>query len=396
MRVFISSPIPCAKRKNKLIQYRDFFIANGHNVVDDHRDSDVVFLWSCAFRGDYRDNSLREIAVMENACPGKTIVGGCLPGIDRKALRAQYGGKVVAWKDDAAALEEMFAANGVRLDDIPLQLLEPQLIDDLEEHRRENPDASVGFSDQFVKLIVSEGCRQECSYCSERLMFPPYRSFAPETLVDACKANLEATGQTRVMLHSDSLGDYGWDLGTDLPALLDRLLALDARIEIGLQNLNPVHYLQYRRELEAVIKQGRIFHLRSGIQSGSTSVLERMRRPYTRAMMEDMFGSLQALGFNAYSTDVIVGFPGETEADFEATMEFLMRYRPRYVLLSRYMETEAMEAFGLADKIPSETQQRRLESAEARLAPLGVFCSTDGGAWSTDRQRRMSCHKEGA
>jgi len=394
MKIFITAPIPCAKRRIKLLQYRDFLMENGHEIVDEIDNCNYILLWTCAFRQDYRDNSLAIIDDYEKHMPGKLIVAGCLPDIDPIALKQRNIEKIINWKDDAAILEKMFQETSTTLKDIQLNVLEPKLIDNLESARRKDPDANISFSDQFVKLLISEGCRQECTYCSERLMFPEYRSFPIDDLIRDAKINVEKNKQYEIMLHADSLGDYGWDINSDLPTLIRKLKRIDStKIRIGLQNLHPIHFMKYQEDFLSFIKNGDIFHLRSGIQSASDTVLKEMDRQYSKQHITEMFDHLVSVGFKDYSTDVIIGFPGETEKNFDETLHFLIDYRPRYVLLSKFLEVNQIPSHLIDQRISDKIKVSRLKRAEQELTSVGIFCSSDGGTWVKDRQKRMQKNK---
>lgn len=390
MKVFIKGLNGCWMRKTDIQRYRDFFLANGHELVDDPAESDVTLLWTCAFRCDYRDNSLAEIERYQGEFAAELIVAGCLPDVDPELLRKQFQGRVVNWRDDEKKLEEYFGAPGEKLSAIPRMVSERKLHDDVAKFKTENPDKDATFADQFIKLHVAEGCRFECTYCSERLAFPPYHSFPEDELVEACRRVVEATGQLEVMLLGDSIGDYGHDIGSSLPALIRRLKTVHPGLKIAFHGLNPGHFIRFYDDMVEFLRNGDIHHIQLPIQSASERILKLMRRPYTRSDIDKIFGLLNSIGFTAFETHLIIGFPGETEEDLEETIQFVLRQRPRYVLASGFMEAPAMPASRLPGKVDAETKSQRLREAGARIRATGIICNTDDSELSAARFRALN------
>ena len=96
MKVFVRGLNSCGMRSVNIQRYRDCLVANGHELVNNPDDSDVILLWTCAFRGDVRDNSLSVIKRYAETCGDKLVVGGCLPDIDRELLRKHFRGSILS------------------------------------------------------------------------------------------------------------------------------------------------------------------------------------------------------------------------------------------------------------------------------------------------------------
>jgi len=390
VKVFVKGLNSCGMRKSNVQRYRDFLQANGHIIVNNPEDSDVVLLWTCAFRRDFRDNSLSEVKRYTKDYACELIVCGCLPDIDREMLNEHFSGRFVRWRNDEKEIQEHFVARHKKLSEIPRILSETILCDDVEKFRRDNPDKDASFIDQFNKLFAAEGCRFECSYCSERLAFPPYQSFPEDALVESCRVMVEETGWLEVMLLGDSIGDYGHDIGSSLPKLIRKLKTIDPDLKIALQGLNPASFLKFYDEMEGFLQNGDIRHLQLPVQSASDRILKLMNRPYTRDDIDKVFGLLNSIGFTEFDTHLIIGFPGEMEEDLESTVRFVLRHRPKYVLMSGYMESAAMPSSRLPNKCDDETRRQRLESAESRVKAAGILCNTDNSRLSEDRCRRLN------
>ena len=171
MKIFIKGLNSCTMRKQKLQQYQDFLANNGHEIVNDPHNCDKILVWTCAFREDVRDNSISEINKYQREYDAEVIVGGCLPDIDADLLKKNFNGQVISWRDDKTKMENIFGNDGKSFD-LSTIFAEKNICDDTEKFRKENPDKDATFHDQFIKLVISEGCNYNCSYCSEKRAFP--------------------------------------------------------------------------------------------------------------------------------------------------------------------------------------------------------------------------------
>jgi threonylcarbamoyladenosine tRNA methylthiotransferase MtaB len=227
-------------------------------------------------------------------------------------------------------------------------------------------------------------------------MFPPYQSYPEDQLVESCKKLVQKEKEAgcsediKVMFQADSVGDYGRDTGSSLPKLIRRIVAIDPLVKVGLQGFNPAHFIEYRNDMIQLISEGRIFHIRIPIQSASARILKLMGRKYTIEDIEKVFNTFHELNYDEFSTDVIVGFPGETEEDFKETVNFITKHKPRYILLSAYMDFSRLPAYHLPNKVDHETKQRRLEEADRIFTGMGIYCSTDGGTMTDERRKRLN------
>ena len=359
MKIYIRAFNSCGMRNAVVQSYRDFLAANGHEVVDNSDDGDLILVWTCGFRRDVRDYSLREIERLVRQGPGVVVVAGCLPDIDRQLLAEHFHGPILPWRGHASEIERLFGSGGKKLADIPLVLIKKQLYRDEATYRRKHPDADVPYIGRYIQLYISEGCRSECTYCSERLAFPPYRSFEEEEIVRQCCDEVARSGATAVVLLGDSVGDYGCDTGSSLPGLIRRLGAAIPGLRLGIQDLNPYHFLRFRDAMVDFFEQGLIVHLQMPYQAASDRILQLMKRPYTRADLDQAFGLLNALHFTEVDSHIIVGFPGETEEDFEQAVAFALRYHPKYMLVNGFLETPGMPAASLPNKVPASVGERR-------------------------------------
>jgi tRNA-2-methylthio-N6-dimethylallyladenosine synthase len=209
-------------------------------------------------------------------------------------------------------------------------------------------------------VTVMEGCEKYCTFCVVPTTRGRERSHAPEVIVDEI-GGLVAAGCREVTLLGQTVNAYGRDLSppTDLAALLERVDDIDGLERIRFTTSNPYNLTpRLIRAIRDVPKVCEYLHL--PLQSGSDRVLERMNRGYTRARYLELIAELQeTVPDLALSTDLIVGFPGETEEDFAKTMEMVERVGYDNVFAFRYSRRPGTPAAEMPDQVPEEVKAER-------------------------------------
>lgn len=404
MKVFCKKLNPCAARSTNLKQYQDYIAKCGHTIVENADDADTVLIWGCGFRTDYQNNTLERANYYKNI--GKRVIlAGCIPDINPTLVNARFsvGGDgdnhIVPWRKDDEELKKIFASDGSDdcLESVNMVFAQAPLCLDANEYKKDNPDSDACYLDEHIKLYVSEGCTLTCNYCSEKLMFPAYCSYPMDKIIEQAKREVTAFSRKYprevsipLMLQADSVGDYGCDINSSLPELLENLIALDDRVKVGLQGFNPYHFLLYKKEMMSLLERNRLFHLRLPIQNGNDRMLESMGRKYRVKDIDEIFNSMNKIGYRDYSTDIIIGFPGETNDSYQQTIDLVLKYSPKYILLSAYMDFEGLPSYTFDNKVDDQLKIERLKKASDIFRANGIYCSTDGGEMTDDRRRRMN------
>lgn len=388
MKVYIKGLNTCTMRKQNLLHYRCFLERTGHQIVSEPREGEAVLVWTCGFRGDVTDNSISELRRYSREYPGEVIALGCLPDIDRELIERNFKGLIVPWKKEGEFLEGYFQAEAGSYSESRPVFYESAICRDAAEHRRQHPNAATTFADQFFKLLINEGCPYKCTYCTEKLAFPPYRSVSEERLVDVCR--VLPREENRIILLGDCLGRYGMDIGSSLPKLIRRLHCECPETVYALGNLHPIDFNHFYDDMAEFLDHSWITHITMAIQSASDKILSAMRRGYTKKDLDRAFGLLMDRGFKTFDTHIIVGFPGETEVDFQMTLEFLIRYGPTYALVSKYYDTPNAESSKMNNKVDEDTITRRLELIAKEMDQIGMVYNIEGAGVMQDRLSRIN------
>lgn len=234
----------------------------------------------------------------------------------------------------------------------------------------------AGHQRAFVK--VQDGCLLDCAYCIIPTVRPRFSSRPMDDIVSEV-AGLVATGYREIVLGGIHLGHYGLDLSKGKPReqwsrlwhLLDRLEALPGEFRIRLSSLDAA---EARESLLKVLAANRrvVPHLHLCLQSGSDRVLTSMRRRYSAGRFQEQVAmARELLDHPAITTDLIVGYPGETEEDFEASCTVARQAGFASMHLFAFSAREGTRAATLPDPVPPTVihdRMRRAAEVEASLA----------------------------
>lgn len=221
-----------------------------------------------------------------------------------------------------------------------------------------------GHTRAYIK--VQDGCNQFCTYCIIPYARGRVRSRTAEDVLQETE-RLAANGCREVVLTGIHLSSYGVDLGTTLLALIQAVHEVPGVERIRLGSLEPgIVTEEFAAELAALPRLCPHFHL--SLQSGCTSVLKRMNRRYTAEEFAQRCAILrQAFANPAITTDVIVGFPQETQEEFDATVAFLQQIRLYETHIFKYSRRQGTRAAMMPGQIPESEKEVRSE----RLIRLG-------------------------
>jgi len=209
-------------------------------------------------------------------------------------------------------------------------------------------------SGRSALLRISLGCKNYCSYCAIKRARGQVRSKPLPQLMDQVHQIL-AAGYTDIVLTGTNIGDYGKDLGLDLLDLLDRLVHLEAPLRIRMRNLHPKWVIANIDEFLKLLGSGKFLFVASPIQSGNDRILKLMNRGYGAeeflAGMREIHRRCPAV---ILETHVIVGFPGETEAEFEDSLRIIDEEIFDHIVINRYTERPGTKAASFMDKNPEK------------------------------------------
>jgi tRNA-2-methylthio-N6-dimethylallyladenosine synthase len=335
-----------------------------YELTDSPEDADLILLNTCAIREKAEDKVYSELGTLKRlkARRPELLIGvmGCMAQLRQGAIQARapqvdlvFGSPAIARVGELVARARTERRAVLETGEGPLVKITAK------------PD---GASRLKAFVTVMEGCEKHCTFCVVPTTRGRERSHTPEAIV-AEITELAAHGCREVTLLGQTVNAYGRDLdpATDLAALLERVDAIDGIARIRFTTSNPYNLTsRLIRAIRDVPKVVEYLHL--PLQSGSDRVLERMNRGYTRARYVELIAELkETVPEIALSTDLIVGFPGETEEDFARTVEAVEEVGYDNVFAFRYSRRPGTPAAEMADQVPeavkAERNTRVLEAA---------------------------------
>ena len=309
----------CKVNLNETGALEQMFRSAGFTIVPEGEEADVFVVNSCTVTnfGDQKSRKWLRRAKREN--PGAvTVLTGCYPqAFPEEAAQFMEADLVCGNGDRKAILDNVLKlldgherivaiaphAKGEQFEELPVERFET--------HTR-----------AFIK--VEDGCNRQCAYCVIPRARGPVRSRSEESILAELR-QLAASGYREVVLSAISLPSYGLDTGTDLVELVEKCAEVEGIERIRLGSLDPDMLTpESITRLAAVDKLCPQYHL--SLQSGCSATLRRMRRVYTAEQYAEVVSQLRAAYGGrpvSFTTDCICGFPGETEADFRESCDFL-------------------------------------------------------------------------
>ncbi len=213
-------------------------------------------------------------------------------------------------------------------------------------------------------VTIHKGCDYKCTYCIVPYTRGPQTEKSPQAILEEIRTLVE-TGATEVTLLGQNVTAYHWQKEMDFAALLESVSGIEGLQRIRFLTGHPRDMHQHTMDaIGALDKVCPWLHL--PIQSGSNAILKRMKRLYKKEEYLEMVDyARQVVPDVTFSTDIIVGFPGETEEDFQATLEVLRRVKYDQIFSFKYSERPGVPAAKLADDIGTNEKKRRLAEVMA-------------------------------
>ena len=227
-------------------------------------------------------------------------------------------------------------------------------------------------------LPIAQGCLGNCSYCITRFARGVLKSYQEDELLNEFKSMLDSDVK-EILVTAQDTACYGRDIDTDLPTLLRRFLEFEGEYRIRIGMMNPNNLDRILDDLMDVMEDERVYRfLHIPVQSGSNSVLERMRRHYT---VDRFMGIVNRLRERypdiSIATDLITGFPGETDRDHEKSIKLIKDLHADTVNITRFSVRPGTDAATMKNQIHGNiSKERSTELTETKMSVEGDINST--------------------
>lgn len=350
----------------------------GYAFTADKGEADLWLINSCTVK-DPSQAAFMNLVQSGKAAGKGLVVSGCVPQGERTLKGLEGVSMVGVQQVDRVVdvVEETLRGNVVRM---------------LTRGRLPRLDLPKIRKNRLVEIVpISTGCLGSCTYCKTKHARGDLGSYETSALVDRVRAVVKE-GVTEVWLSSEDTGAYGRDIGTDVPTLLDALLqtamshgveppageaACNAMLRLGMTN--PPYILEHLPAVALALRHPRAFEfLHVPVQSGSDSVLKGMNREYTVCDFETVCDYLfEHVPGITISTDIICGFPGETDEHWVETMRLVRKYRFHILNISQFYARQGTPAARMR-RVHSKVVKSRSKEISALLDTFTPYAGMEG------------------
>ena len=411
MKLFHIVVYGCSRRGIDAARIKEYFLRNELTETESPAEADYIVLVTCGLT-EFETLRVQESVKELKQHKGELLVYGCLPAMDPKALDGIFNGKILFTKD-IENIDKLFSLP-VKMADIPDANFALTHFDDLLTFNRdgeevfpeelksagipgfireikwktkwrfnrlkfkikslfekkyiENIPDGIGFDNSNFSIRIATGCAGNCAFCVIRKAIGKLNSKPLDVIKEEAKRAVSEE-RFRINLVSSDTGAYGIEIGSSFPEMIRSILAVDPRLKIAfIQDVNPLWICRYIDEISELVKTKRIESILSPIQSGSPRVLKLMRRYHDVEEMIRSFGQLKkAWPRLKLRTQVIVGFPTETDEEFEQTLDMINRCRFDEIDIFEYYEVKGSEAENIFPKVPPEVIKKRMERIKSEV-----------------------------
>ena len=333
---YYSESLACINRSDEYELVKKKLELNGGEETTSPHEADVIMLYTCGSTDAFIKRSVSRVKELSEKYRKKMIVCGCSTVTSPKSYEdSEY---ILCSPTDFSSLEKF-------------------LNDNINQNELKN--AKVTYDPVLDKsaIVIQKGCIRKCSYCGIWKAVGGLFSKKPESIKSEV-LKLKEQGIFNISLSGDSIADYGVDIGSNIIELLEEICSVDERISFNLLDFHPRMFVKYKDELAQLSANGKIKHMAVPIQSGSMSVLKAMRRDFNIEKFIEGIEELKRFGVE-FSTDIIIGFPGETDSDFKETIDLLKQINFSKISVNVYTDLDGSVSSGMPNKVSKKNIMKR-------------------------------------
>ncbi len=318
----------------------------GHTLATNPSESDLNLIVTCSVKDTTANKMMHRIKSLKTK---PLIVAGCLPKAEQS--------NVEKFVENASLLGPNSLGKTLEVINSTLKGKKLVALEDTDLSKVGLPKVRLNATVGIVE--IASGCMSECTFCQTKLAKGDLSSYRLGDIVRQVQTEIKE-GCKEVWLTSTDNGCYGFDIGTDLPTLINAVSEIPRDFMIRVGMMNPMYMSRIKQNLIDSYDNEKVFKfLHIPVQSGSNKVLNDMKRGHTSETFREIVKKTRERFQNfTISTDIIVGFPSETEEDFQKTITMLDETKPDVVNLSKYSPRPGTDAAELKQIDASEIKRR--------------------------------------
>ncbi|MEK6872907.1 MAG: tRNA (N(6)-L-threonylcarbamoyladenosine(37)-C(2))-methylthiotransferase, partial [Nanoarchaeota archaeon] len=346
----------CSANQNNSEIIAGLLLQSGYQLTNDQEIADIHILNTCVVKKKTENKIKRRIQDLSFKNSEKlTIVTGCMPETDSESIKKLNLNAKLLGTHNIKSVVQLVNNSYSNL---------PIVNNNYNYLEKQNEEKILLPKISFNKLIsitqILEGCLSKCTFCKTKLAKGNLFSYPMEKILLSIEDDLRV-GAKEVWLTSQGNECYGIDKGEQkLPELIEKILSLNYDFKLRIGMMNPGLLYNITDKLIKLYKNSKIYKfLHIPVQSASDKILKNMRRPYKIEKVEHIINKFKQEFPNlTVSTDIITGYPTETEEDYKQTINFLKKYKPSVLNLSKFSKHKNTEAEKLKE-LPIKTINQR-------------------------------------
>ncbi|MDK4515318.1 tRNA (N6-isopentenyl adenosine(37)-C2)-methylthiotransferase MiaB [Fusobacterium necrophorum] len=358
----------CQMNVNESAKMKKIFENLGYEITENIRESDAIFLNTCTVREGAATQIYGKLGeLMQIKAKRGSIIGvtGCFAQEQGKELLKKFPViDIVMGNQNIGRLPQA-------IENIENQTEKHVVFTDHEDDLPPRLDADFG-SDQTASIAISYGCNNFCTFCIVPYVRGRERSVPLEEIVRDVEQYVKK-GVKEIMLLGQNVNSYGHDFknGDTFARLLTEICKVDGDFIVRFVSPHPRDFTD--DVIDVIAKEEKIAKcLHLPLQSGSSQILKRMNRGYTKEQYLSLAHKIQnRIPGVALTTDIIVGFPGETEQDFLDTLEVVREINYDNAFMFMYSIRQGTRAATMQEQVPEDTKKERLQ----KLMDVQARCS---------------------
>jgi MiaB-like tRNA modifying enzyme len=318
----------------------------GYELVESAESADLVIVNSCVVKGKTETHVLKEVARLKKL-KKKIIVAGCMPQTKAYADKLKDISVLGVFETERIADAVKAVLSGKRISWLSTNRNEKLCFPRL----RKNPAIAV--------VVISSGCLGHCTYCIVKLAKGELFSYPENMIINEIKTALKE-GCKEIWLTSQDCAAYGIDIRTNLVNLLEKVVALDGDFFVRIGMSNPNHIIRNLDKLVELYKNPKVFKfLHLPVQSGNNQILKLMNRPYEVEDFKKIISRFKSeIPEITISTDLICGFPSETEKQFQDSLDLIKWLEPDVLNLNLFWPRPGTSAAKMRQLKPGTGRER--------------------------------------
>ncbi|MCD6331130.1 MAG: tRNA (N(6)-L-threonylcarbamoyladenosine(37)-C(2))-methylthiotransferase [Thermoplasmata archaeon] len=337
MRIYIEV-YGCAANRGDASIIEGMLLKEGHEIVENIKDADVAIILTCTVIDTTQQRMIHRIKELKKEGE-KLIVAGCMASAQPEIVKKIGKDILLLPPRDVHKIVELLNGKKVEV---------------------EEKAGLPRKADLRLNVPIADGCLYSCSYCITKKARGNLTSYSMDKLVNDIKEAIK-NGCKEIRLTSQDTASYGFDSKDyRLPDLINEVANIEGEFMIRVGMMHPLSAIKILDELLEAYKNEKVYKfLHLPLQSASPKILKEMRRGYTYEMFKEIVDEFRKKFDNLhFATDIIVAFPGESEEDFQMTVEAIKELKPDVVNITRFSPRPNTPAAKMK-KLPTQVAKER-------------------------------------